>query len=276
MGLRINTNTQALTAQRMLGQTVEGVHKNQEKLASGTRIVRSADDSAGLSIASNMYAQIRSMRQAARNASDGISLIQTAEGGMNEIGNILVRMRELSIQASSDTIGQTERGFIDKEVGQLREEIDRIAKVTEFNGRKLLTGEDQVIEVQVGTQNDPTGDRISIDLGKVSSTLDKLGLSDISVAEKPMAQENLAKLDEAIKMLAGNRSELGALQNRVDVSLRNLQVYDENLSAAKSRIYDADVAEVATDLTKGNILAVAGTAVLSQANSNAQLALKLL
>ncbi len=276
MGLRINTNVQAMAAQRATGLNFQNVQKSQEKLSSGSRIVRSADDAAGLAISTNMNADIRSMRQAARNAGDGVSLIQTAEGGMSEIGNILIRMRELSIQGASDTIGDRERSFIDKEVFQLREEIERIAVSTEFNGKKLLVGNQEQVEVQVGVRNVPTEDRIAIDLAKMSSNLETLGIRDLSVATKEASQENLNKLDESIKMLSQSRSELGAYQNRLDATIRNLQVYDENLSAAKSRIADADVAEVATALTKDNILSSSSVAVLGQANHNSKLALSLL
>jgi flagellin len=247
-----------------------------EKLASGSRINRAADDAAGLAIAEKMRSQIRSVRQDVRNANDGISMIQTAEGAMNETSNILIRFRELSIQAASDTIGDTERGFIDKEVQQLRQEIDRISQATEFNGRKLLNGEGEPMDIQVGQFNNPELDRFTFDVGKVNTTSDKLGLANITVADKASAQENLAKVDEAIKMLTENRAEMGALQNRLQSSINSLGIYDESLSAARSRIYDVDMASETAELTKNNILSTAGTAVLSQANQNNMLALKLI
>jgi flagellin len=276
MGLRINTNTQSLAAQRNLGINNAAQKGSLEKLASGSRIVRAADDAAGLAISEKMRAQIRSIRQDVRNANDGISMIQTAEGAMNEVGNILVRFRELSIQGASDTIGDVERGFIDKEVQQLRQEIDRISLSTEFNGRKLLAGEGEVLEVQVGTGNDAAHDRFLFDVAKVNSTAAHLGMADITVKTKADAQENLAKVDAAIGTLTSNRAELGALQNRLQSSINNLSIYDENLSSAKSRIYDVDMAAETAELTKNNILSTAGTAVLSQANQNNMLALKLI
>jgi flagellin len=276
MGLRINTNTQSIAAQRNLGTNLMGQQASIEKLASGSRIVRAADDAAGLAISEKMKASIRSIRQDTRNANDGISMIQTAEGGMNEVSNILVRFRELSIQAASDTIGDTERGFIDKEVGQLRAEVDRIAKSTEFNGKKLLSGEGDHMDIQIGQNNRPDQDRFSYDPSKTDATTDHLGIGGISVASKEQAQENLTKIDGAIKTLSGNRAELGALQNRLQSSVNNLQIYDENLSAANSRIRDVDVANETANLTKQNILSQASTSVLSQANQNSQLALKLL
>jgi flagellin len=247
-----------------------------EHLASGSRIVRAADDAAGLAISEKMRAHIRSIRQDVRNASDGISMIQTAEGAMNEVGNILIRFRELGIQASSDTIGDSERQFIDKEVQQLRQEIDRIANATEFNGRKLLAGEGDVLEIQVGIHNNPDQDRFYFDSGKANVTTARLGIDGINVATKDAARENLDKVDTAIQQLTENRAELGALQNRLQSSINNLNIYDENLSGARSRIYDVDMASETAELTKWNILSTAGTAVLSQANQNNLLALKLL
>jgi len=276
MGLRINTNVQSLIAQRNLGISSKNQSASLEKISSGTRIARAADDSAGLAISAKMGADIRSLRQDNRNANDGISMVQVAEGGMNEIGNILTRFRELSIQAASDTIGDKERGFINKEMVQLRGEIDRIASTTEFNGRKLLVGEGDKLEIQVGLNNSPERDRFVYDTQKLNVGAKALGVHDVNTESKEDAQENLAKIDGAIKMLSENRSEVGALQNRLSSSVSNLQIYEENLSAAKSRIYDVDVASESSELTKHNILAQAGTAVLSQANTNSMGALKLL
>jgi flagellin len=276
MGLRINTNTQSIAAQRNLGINLAGQQASVEKLASGSRIVRAADDAAGLAISEKMKASIRSIRQDNRNANDGISMIQTAEGGMNEIGNILTRFRELSIQAASDTVSDTERGFIDKEVGQLRQEVDRIAKSTEFNGKKLLSGEGDRMDIQIGQNNRADQDRLTFEPAMTDATVDHLGISGISVASKEQAQENLDKVDHAIKTLSGNRATLGAFQNRLQSAVNNLGVYDENLSAANSRIRDVDMASETAKMTQQNILTQASTAVLSQANSNSQLALKLL
>jgi flagellin len=276
MGLRINTNVQSLIAQRNLGISSKNQSASLEKISSGTRIAKAADDSAGLAIAAKMTADIRSLRQDNRNANDGVSMVQVAEGGMNEIGSILTRFRELSIQAASDTIGDKERGFINKEMVQLRGEIDRIAATTEFNGRKLLTGEGDKLEIQIGLNNSPEKDRFVYDTQKLNVGSKSLGVHDVNTESKEDAQENLAKIDGAIKMLSENRSEVGALQNRLASSVSNLQIYEENLSAAKSRIYDVDVASESSELTKHNILAQAGTAVLSQANTNSMSALKLL
>lgn len=276
MGLRVNTNVQSLAAQRNLGNTNAAQKSSLEKLASGTRIVRSADDAAGLAISEKMRAQVRSIRQDTRNANDGISMIQTAEGGMNEIGNILVRFRELSIQAASDTIGDQERGFIDKEVQQLRSEIDRISQSTEFNGRKLLAGDSSQLEIQIGQGTKPETDRFSFDLADSNVSADRLGVSGLSVKDKSSAQANLEVIDTAMNSLSSSRANLGAMQNRLQSVVNNLAVYDENLSAARSRISDIDMASETAEMAKNNILSQAGTSVLSQANQNPMLALKLM
>jgi len=276
MGLRIGTNTQSIAAQRNLGMNNHEVKRSQEKLAAGARIVRAADDAAGLAISESMRGQIRSIRQNVRNASDGISLVQTAEGGLNEIGNILIRFRELSIQAASDTIGDAERGMVNKEVQELASEVDRIAKTTEFNGIKLLTGDMPEMEIQVGAKNDPEVDRFKFDTSKLSATLDKLGLSGINTESKAASQENLEKVDNALRTLSESRATLGATQNRMQSTVNNLQIYDENLSSARSRIYDVDMASESSELVKNNILSTVSTAVLGQANQNATLALKLI
>ena len=276
MGLRINTNVQSLVAQRNLGTSSAMQQQSLQKISSGTRIAKAADDSAGLAISAKMNADIRSLRQDGRNANDGISLVQVAEGGMNEISNILTRFRELSIQGASDTIGDKERGFINKEVVQLRSEIDRISNTTEFNGKKLLNGQGEKVEIQIGLNNSPENDRFHYDVSRLNTSASALGVADVNTETKEAAQGNLEKIDGAIKMLSENRSEVGALQNRLQSSVNNIQVYEENLSAAKSRIYDVDIASETAELTKSNILTQAGTSVLSQANNNAMSALKLL
>jgi flagellin len=276
MGLRISTNMQSIVAQRQFGLNSASQSVALEKLASGSRINRSADDAAGLAISEKMKAQIRTIRQDIRNANDGISMIQTAEGGMNEIGNILTRFRELSVQGSSDTVGDVERGFIDKEMQQLKQEIGRIAAATEYNGLKVLNGGGDVFEIQVGSHNNPDEDRIGFDTGKINVSLDHLGVGDINTIDKESSRSNLAIVDEAMKTLLSNRSELGALQNRLQSTINNLGVYDENLTGANSRIRDTDLALESANLAKSNILTAAGISVLSQANQNNMIALKLL
>lgn len=276
MGLRINTNVASLSAQRSLGITMRNQNDNLRKLSSGERITRSGDDAAGLAISENLKASIRGMRQAKRNAGDAISMLQTAEGGMNEISNIIIRLRELSVQAASDTIGSTERGFSDIEFQNLKEEIDRISKSTEFNGIKLLDGTGGKLEFQVGIKNDPILDRLHYDGAGADASLEALGISVDGVSTKEGAQAALKKLDDALVHVNGVRANFGALQNRLQSTSNNLEVSDENLSAANSRIRDVDVASETADMTKNNILMQAGISVLSQANQSSNSALKLL
>lgn len=276
MGLRIATNVQALNAQRNLGISNEKQALSLTKMSSGARITKSGDDAAGLSISEKLKGSIRSLQQASRNANDGVSLVQTAEGGINEVSNILLRMRELSVQAASDTIGDVERSFTDKEFQHLKSEVDRIAQVTQFNGRNLLNGEGGIVEMQVGINNSPEQDRLSYSTAETDVTLGTLGLSSTGVMSKSAAQENLATIDTAIQSVNQNRAGLGALQNRLSSTINNLGIATENYSAANSRIRDVDVASETSELTKQKILTEAGVAVLSQANTSQMQALKLL
>jgi len=229
-----------------------------------------------LAISENLKSQIRGIRQARRNAGDAISLVQTAEGGLNEVSNIIIRLRELSIQAASDTVGDAERAFANIEFQQIKEELDRIAQSTEFNGTKLLDGTGGTLEFQVGIHNDPMLDRLRYDAAKSDATLGSLGLSEESVATKIGAQTSLKKLDDALVQVNGVRAELGAVQNRLTSVLNTTAITDENLSAANSRIRDVDVAQATADLTRNNILMQSGVSVLSNANSFPKVALKLL
>jgi len=279
MGLRINTNVQSMAASRNLAKNTEAQKSSLVKLASGSRISKSADDAAGLAISEKMRAQIRSINQDKRNAQDGIAMIQTAEGGMNEMTNILVRFRELAIQSASDTVGDTERKFIDKEVQELKSEIDRIASSTEFNGRHLLSegeDEDDIIEIQIGMNNNEELDRFVYNKEDSILTLESLGLDELTIASKEDAQDNLEVIDGSLQNLNENRATLGALQNRLQSTINNLEIYNENLSAARSRIYDVDMAEETAEMTKQNILSQAGLSVLGQANSKDTAVLRLL
>jgi flagellin len=246
------------------------------KLSSGSRINRSADDAAGLAISESLNAQVRSARQANRNANDGISMVQVAEGGLNEVGNIIIRLRELGIQASSDTVGDTERGFIDKEVQQLKSEIQRIAKVTTWGTTKLLDGSTPTYDIQVGLFNDDFEDRISFNSSTNVATLDALGLDGLDYTTQQGAQESLSLLDASQTNVNSMRSDLGALQNRLFSTVSNLSIAEENLSAANSRIRDTDVAFASAELTRNSILLQAGTSTLAQANQMNAAALKLL
>lgn len=276
MGLRIATNVQSLAAQRYLTNNTAKQNSSLEKLSSGSRINRAGDDAAGLAISEKLRASIRSLRQANRNAGDGISLVQTAEGAMNEISSMLIRLRELSIQSASDTIGATERGYVDKEVQHLKSEIQRISDTTEFNGTKLLNGTSEALDIQVGIQNDEKNDRLQFHSPELTTTTEYLGISEVSTQTKEMAQENLTVLDGALNRLNSNRAALGALQNRLQSTIQNLTIYSENLDSANSRIRDTDFADETSSLTKMNILSQTNIAALAQANQNPAMALKLL
>jgi len=276
MGLRINTNVASINAQRNLLGTKWGLDKSLERLSSGYRINRAGDDAAGLAISENLRAQVRGLKQASRNAQDGVSLVQVAEGGLNEISSIMIRLRELAVQAASDTIGPVERQFLNVEYDQLVSEIDRIADGTEFNGTQLLSGTGSVLDFQVGTRNDPSIDRLTFDASRADANSAALGINLTSVADKASAQNSLSAIDAAIVSVSAMRADFGAIQNRLQSTIGNLAVSVENLSAANSRIRDVDVAEETAELTRNNILLQAGTSVLAQANQTSNTALSLL
>jgi len=276
MGMRVSTNIAAINAQRNLVGSQRVMNKSMAQLSSGSRINIAADDAAGLAISERLKASVRSARQANRNANDGISLVQTAEGGLNEIGNIITRLRELGIQASSDTVGDTERGFINKEVNQLSSEVQRISATTSWGSTKLLDGSTPTYDFQVGLHNVQEEDRISFASAENVATLDALGMTGLDYSSKEGAQGALEVLDNAQTQVNGYRANLGALQNRLTSTVDNLAVYEENMSAANSRIRDTDVAMASSEMTRNNILLQAGTATLAQANQSTQLALKLI
>lgn len=275
MGMRISTNVAAINTQRNLIGSQRNIQNSMAQLSSGSRINKSADDAAGLAISENMKAQMRSSAQARRNANDGISLVQTAEGSLNEVSNIATRMRELAIQASSDTVGERERGFINLEVQQLKSEMDRIAKTASWNSTKLLDGSTPLFDFQVGL-NSTEDDVISFDSGKNVATLEALGLSEIDFATKDGARQSINSIDEAQATINGIRSNIGALQNRLTSTVDTLAVTEENLAAANSRIRDTDIASTSSEMARNSVLLQAGTATLAQANQTSQLALKLL
>lgn len=276
MGFRINTNVASLSAQSSLNKTSRQQEDSLSKLASGSRINKASDDAAGMAISERLKAGIRSSMQADRNANDGISMIQVAEGGLNEVQNILVRFRELSIQSASDTVGDTEREFTDKEFQQLKNELQRISEVTQFNGSSLLDGNGDDKEFQIGLNNDEFQDRIVYESGEINAGLDALDLDGLEVSSKEGAQDSLENIDAAITTVSGQRATLGALQNRLVSTSNNLQTSIENQSAANSRIRDLDYAVETAKNTKNSILQQAGTSVLSQANTKDNAALRLI
>lgn len=278
MGFRIMTNTSSLTGLRHMRNTRTLLDQSIERLSSGYRINKAGDDAAGLAISEKLRSKIRGLLQAQRNANDGISLVQTAEGGLNEVQNILVRMRELGVQAASDTIGPRERVYLDNEYQALKEEVDRIANSTDFNGTQLIDGTGGILDFQVNTGGDNILgiDRISYDAFKADVNSDKLGISELSIDEKLGAQEALSRIESAIDYVSSIRGELGSLQNRLGSTVNAIAISVENLSAANSRIKDVDVADETSKLTQSNILLQAGTSVLQQANSIPRMALELL
>ncbi len=276
MGFRINTNVPSIAAQRTLAKNGQNQESTLAKMSSGSRITKASDDAAGLAISEKLKARIKSNSQANRNANDGISMVQTAEGGLDEVSNILTRLRELSIQASSDTVGDTERSFTDMEYQNLKQEVERIAQVTEFNGMKLLAGEGEKLDFQIGVNNDDFQDRISYDTTQQNAKLESLGIGEISVSNKEGAQSALSTIDSAIEKVSGQRAALGAIQNRLISTSNNLEITNENLNAANSRIRDVDYAQVSAENAKNNILNQAGTSVLAQANAQGQNALRLI
>ncbi|MEZ0390612.1 MAG: flagellin [Pseudobdellovibrionaceae bacterium] len=276
MGMRVTTNIAAINAQRNLVGSQRSINKSMAQLSSGSRINIAADDAAGLAISERLKAGIRSARQANRNANDGISMVQTAEGGLNEISNIVTRLRELGIQAASDTVGSIERGFLDKEVQQLKSEIQRISLSTKWGTTNLLDGSTPQFDFQVGIYNNAEEDRISFNAAENNAQLDSLGLVGLDYTSKEGAQEALGALDQAQNSVNGMRANLGALQNRLTSTTDNLGVLEENMSAANSRIRDTDVAMASSEMVRNNILLQAGTSTLAQANSVNQLALKLI
>ncbi len=276
MGMRIATNIPALNVQRNLYGLNIDMGTTMARLSSGYRINKASDDAAGLAISENLKAQIRGFKQANRNANDGISLVQVAEGGLNEVTSMLTRLRELAVQAASDTIGDRERVYVDIEYQQLKEEIDRVAQTTQFNGTPLLNGQGGMLDIQIGVNNVEFQDRITFDAKSSNASVQAMNLMEQSVAGKESARNSLAVVDDAINYVNGIRANLGAVQNRLQTVSQTLQTTDENFSAANSRIRDTDIAEESSRLARNNVLLQAATAVLGQANTQQQLALKLL
>ncbi|HEY5931578.1 MAG TPA: flagellin [Nitrospira sp.] len=273
MALIVNNNPASIAAQRNLSINTLSLTRSVERLSSGLRVTRAADDAAGLGLSESLRAQIRSINQATRNASDGISLTQIADGAAATIGSLLSRLRELSSQSASGTVGNTERSYIDQEFVALRSEIDRIAQVTEFNGQALTSGSTISFSIAIGFRSG-SGNTLSLSLNDISTT--SLGLSSVNVSTSANASSALANIDNAISAVASARAEYGSVQNRFEATIANLQITSENLTAAESRIRDADVAYETSQFTKNQILVQAGIATLAQANALPQQALALL
>jgi flagellin len=274
--MKINTNISSLTAQESASNTNKAITSSLEKLSSGKRITKASDDAAGLAIATNLEAQTKGLRQASRNANDGVSLVQTAEGGLNETSNILIRLRELTIQAASDTVGDQERGFLDKEYQQLSKEIDRISESTVFNGTQLLNGKGKgAMDFQVGAfageQN-----RITFDSGESDSSASSIGVAGTSISEKDGALDAISNIDKAIEKVSGQRANLGSIQSRLQSTVKNLEVQTINQDSARSVIQDVDVAEATANLASNQVVKNAAVSTLAQANGIPNSALRLI
>jgi flagellin len=279
MGLRINTNVASINAQRNLSEVASRLSGSLERLSSGKRINKAGDDAAGLATSMSLQANLRGTQQATKNANDGISLVQIAEGGLNETTNILIRLRELAIQGASDSVGTTEKSYLDEEYQQLVQEVDRISRSTRFNGIDLLTGESGtgVMDFQVG----PTGEslsRIQFDPNNANATIGSNGLNieGTAVNEKGIAQQSLETIDTALQRVNGIRASFGAMQSRFQSAINNARVSHENQSAAYSRIADADIAFEMSEYTRNMLVSQAASSVLANANEYQTLALKLL
>ncbi len=276
MGLRISTNMPSINAQRSLAGSQREINKSFAQLSSGSRITKASDDAAGLAVSESLQSQMRSFKVASRNAEDGMSLVQVAEGGLGEISNILTRLRELGVQAASDTIGDRERGFLNLETQQLKSEMERIAQSTRFGSTQLLDGSGGKFDFQIDINNDEFKDRVSFDSSVLDARTTSLQVDGIDYSTKEGAQVALDTIDKAQVDVNGFRANLGAIQNRMISVQSNLGSAYENIAAANSRIRDADIAQSTADLTKNNILLNASTSVLQQANQAPAAALKLL
>ncbi len=285
MGIRVNTNIASLNAQRHLYNTTMKFQKSMERLSSGMRINRSGDDAAGLAISESLKSDIRALQQASRNAADGISLVQVAEGSLDEVNNILLRLRELAEQSATETLGENERTYLDGEFQELLQEIDRISITAEFNGIMLLNNGvgGQVLNVQVGIGTDAATSAVPIDLTQVISS-DALALTfatdgsgvNILGTNGAVARATIGLIEAATGTVSSVRSGFGAAQNRLETTIRNIGMTAENLSAANSRIRDVDVALETSNMTSLQILQQAGVSILSQSNMTSQLALSLM
>jgi len=272
MGLRVNSNVASINAQRNLVNSTGNLQKSLQRLSSGLRITRAADDAAGLAISEGFRADIRSIGQAQRNANDGISFLQVGEGALNEVSSILIRQRELAIQSANGTLGQAERDTLNSEFGDLLSEIDRISAVTQFNGTTILEGGGSTV-FQIGTDA-TSNDRITI--SSVNARATAIGIDAATISTVDQSRTTLALLDSAISQVASLRASFGTVQNRLESAIRSLAVSQENTSAAESRIRDVDFASETAELTRNQVLQQAGISVLAQANVSTQSALSLL
>jgi flagellin len=275
MALTVNTNVASLNAQRNLATNQAGLGTVFQRLSSGLRVNSAKDDAAGLAVAEGLSSLVRGNSVALRNANDGISVAQTADGALGQITNNLQRIREIAVQAANGSLNSDQRGFLQKEVDQLTAEIGRVVDGTEFNGNKLFDNSVTSISIQVGSGSAGT-DSIAVGLTDLKGALNTYTGSSIDVTDASTAQAALGKVDTDLGVVVGARADFGAVQNRFDAVIATLQTYNENLTAARGRIVDADFAAETASLTRGQILQQASTAILAQANALPQNALTLL
>jgi flagellin len=275
MGLRINTNVQSLVSQHRLSTNRVNLEHTQTRVASGSRIVRASDDAAGIAISEQINATLRGTVQNIKNAQSGFQMMQTADGALEEVSNILIRMKELAVQASSDTYGDRERSFLNDEYQELKSEMERMAHAVEYNGRPLMNGEGDIVQIQVGPENQDYKDRIAMrtDFDIRPSAL---GVEDFNVLTTEAARSTLEPLNDSLGVVAKLRGAIGASEARLESTMKSLGVFQENLTGAFSEIRDADIAHETAQLARFQIMTQAGVSILAQANNNQALALKLL
>jgi flagellin len=273
--MRISTNTQTMTAQRYLRQHNEVLSKEDNKLSSGTRIVQAADDPAGLAISEGLKAKVRSNYQAERNTNDSISMLQVAEGSLGVMSNISTRLRELAIQAASDTISDTDRVVIDKEFQAMKNEIQRLTVSTSFNGNNIINEKGSVYDLQIGINGNAKGDRIRYDMSKVMDNSNNFGIGNVDLRSKLSAQDSLSKIDNMQTQISSSRAELGSMGNRMNSVIQSLQVGRENMEATNSKIRDADVALESANRAKEQIMQSSTVEMLKISNNNPSIMLKL-
>ena len=276
--LAINTNVGSLTAQRNLQKTARGLHQSISRLSSGTRVNSPADNAAGMAVSENMRAQLKGFQQAMRNANDGVAVLQTAESGYQSLSDLLVRMRELAVQAANDSVSDTERGYLNTEFSDLIDEMDRISAVVEYNGIQLLDGTagsagNGLMVFQVGTR-DSANDRIQIQLDAQDSTT--LGVNADTISSQSDAQSAITAIDSALEILSTDRAQIGSTINTLNVAVDGLGSSIENYGTAMSQIKDTDMADESSAFSKSNVLQQAGVAMLSQANQTPNLVMRLL
>ena len=273
--MRVSTNVQSMVAQRYVQQHTEEQAREDSQLASGERIIRSADDPAGLAISEKMKSILRSNSQAERNTNDSISLLQVAEGSLNTMQTITARLRELSMQSATDTVSDMDRTIIDREFQQMKNEVERLPASTSFNGNNIIKDKDSVYDLQIGVNADKNLDRIHYDMGKIMDSRNNFGIANVNLRSKESAQQSLSALDKMMTEISSSRAQLGSMSNRMNSVIQNLQVGRENLASSNSKIRDADIAKESANKAKAQIAQSASLAMLKISNDQPEVILKL-